>query len=250
MFEVADRKKWLFIRLKDVYYAPAIKSQEPGYDAVYYFFCQEPHNNSKGYTTAIIDLTQEEEVILMSFRLTTRRAVRNMARDSALRASIDEDPDTDQLDDFLKNYDAFTRLKGFNSAGRQRMSVLRQSKRLKLITATYNGEQLLQRVLVEDTEKIIPYYGYTKRLQEQDPGKLQLISRISKWVDYYSMIYWKNKGKKYYDLGGLFLDKESKGSQQVDHYKQGFRGKLIEEYEFIYPLTLKGRLFCLARNIF
>jgi len=250
VFEVAARKKWFFVNLKDVYYAPAINKKEPGYDAVYYFFCREPYKNSKGYPTAIIDLARDENIILQSFRLTTRRAVRKMVQDSALQVIIDEGPSAAQLDNFLKNYDDFTRQKGFSSAGRHRMTILRESNRLKLITASYSGEKLLQRLMVEDTDKVIPYYGYTTRLQEYDPAKLQLISRISKWVDYYSMLYWKNKEKKYYDLGGLFLDKGDKASQQVDHYKQGFRGELIEEYDFVYPLTWKGHLFCLARNFF
>ena len=243
MFEVGDRWKWS-LHMKDVYFAPEIRRQDPGYDVVYYFFCREPHPGARKYMSAVIDLNREDEEILQSFRESTRKAVRRMLRDDQFSMAIEENLEENQLEQFLENYDAFTREKGFYPADRQRVRLLFQSRRLRLVTAYYQEELLAHRLLLEDTEKILPFYGYTPRLHAHEHEKLQLISRVSKTVDYRSMLYAKTRGKRWYDLGGLFYHPGDDQGTRVDHYKEGFHGEVISEYEFLYPLTWKGRLFC------
>lgn len=244
MFETAHRRKMFLVRLKDVYYASEIKKDDPNVDVVYYFFCREPHEPCKEYLTAVVDLSRDEEEILRSFRRWTRQMIKRIKDDENLEITVLENPEIKDLLDFQRKYEAFSREKGFFCIQYNQLETLRSFGRLKILNACYENELITQRVLVEDDEKIVPYCCYTNRLNESNPEKIKTISCINKMVEYYSMVYWKDKGKKYYDLGGLFTDKNDEAGAKVNHYKDGFRGEHVTEYEFIYPTTRKGQLFC------
>ncbi|SMP54858.1 hypothetical protein [Anoxynatronum buryatiense] len=246
MFEVGDRLKG-FVRIKDVYYAPEIKRRDPGYDVVYYFFCRQSYPGAREYATAVIDLNRDEEALLHSFRDSTRKAIRRMLRDESLVIEIEESPTKMQVDSFLEKYDDFTRMKGFEPSERRRVYQLLAHHRIGMVTAWYEDRLLLQRILIEDTEKVLPYFGFTERLNETEAHRIQLISAVSKTVDYRCMLYWKEKGKHLYDLGGLLPADGDLSWQQVNHYKEGFHGEILKEYEFYYPLTWQGRLFCIFK---
>ena len=244
MFEVAHRKKMGILRLKDVYYAERISKNDQEYDAVYYFFCQESTDDCKKYTTTAVNLSMDEADLLKSFRKSTRQYITRMINDEDLKIETIEEPDEQQLKAFIQRYNQFTRKKGFYPADHRRIFTLNQAGRIVLLNAMDQNELVLQHIMIEDEYKAVSFYRYTIRLEESYPGKLRRISSVSKMVEYYCMLYWKKRNKKYYDLGGLFLDPANPSGENIDHYKDGFRGERINEYEFVYPLTWKGKVFC------
>jgi lipid II:glycine glycyltransferase (peptidoglycan interpeptide bridge formation enzyme) len=248
LFEIAPRKK-LFFRLVDRYYAPEIVKEDPGFDAVYYFYCQEPYKHCQKRYTAIVDLKREEEEILRSFRKRYREVINKMLKDENLEISVIDKPKKTEMDEFMQNYQEFTRQKGFSQPIQQRLNRLHEHGRLILLNATYEGDRLLQKVLMKDSKKFIFFLGYTTRLQEDDHDKIKIISAINKTVEYHCMLYAKNNGLDYYDLGGLFEDPENPSGVKVDHYKDGYKGENMTEYDFIYPLTWKGQLFCRLKRM-
>lgn len=249
MFEVGHRKKMGFLRLKDVYYAEQIKEKDPGYDAVYYFFCQESMGYGKKYVTTVVDLSMDESDMLGSFRKSTRQDIKRIINDENLKIETIENPDEHQLKVFILRYNQFTRKKGFYAADHHRIFKLNREGRIVLLNARYDNELTLQQIMIIDDHKAVAFYGYTIRLQERDTAKLKRISAISKMVDYYCMLYWKKKNKRFYDLGGLFLDPKDPEGENINQYKDGFRGNPIWEYEFVYPLTWKGRVFCWMKEM-
>lgn len=243
MFEVTHRKK-MGIRLKDVYYAKRIRENDPDYDAVYYFFCQESAGNGKRYLTTVVDLSMDEDELIASFRYSERRDIKRIINDINLEIETIIEPDDQQINNFILLYNQFTRMKGFSGPDEHRILTLNRAGRVALLNARYQDELVLQRIFVVDDEKVVIFNGYNTRLEESDSEKLKLLASISKMVDYHSMLYWKKRNKKYYDMGGLFMDPTNPSGEKIDHYKRGFRGDVFKEYEFIYPLTWKGTVFC------
>jgi len=244
LFEVAHRTKMGILRLKDVYYADKIRRNDPGYDAVYYFCCREPTENSKKYLTTAVNLSMDEGDLLASFRKSTRQDIKRIINDENANIATILAPEEDQIISFIRTYNQFTRKKGFYPADQHRIDTLHKAGRIVLLKATYDKELILEQMMMEDEHKAVALYGYTIRLDESDAGKLRLISSISKMVDYHCMLYWKKRNKQYYDLGGLIMEPANPSGDNINQYKAGFRGDLLVEYEFIYPLTWKGKVFC------
>jgi len=90
-----------------------------------------------------------------------------------------------------------------------------------------------------------------------------LISRANNFLHYEDMLYFQNLGMKIYDFGGYAIDTTDTSILNINRFKDGFRGKLIEQnhyesymfylinciYHQIKPCVVKMRLRKL-RNMF
>jgi len=113
MLSINHRHKLGFIKVKDIYYAPEVMNEHPGYDAVYYFNCQEPDINATEFNTMLIDLAPEPEMILNSFRKSTRVKIKKILRDPSLKYQMSENPEDHEMESYFRNYNCFAAQKRF-----------------------------------------------------------------------------------------------------------------------------------------
>ncbi len=250
MFDINHRKKFNLIRLKDVYYAPRIQQDHSGYDAVYYFHCQNPVGHSKEKKTMLIDLAREPEEILASFRKKTRVAIKKALENKEVYFEINEHPKTRDVEMFIKAYNAFAVQKNILACDENFLRMLLESDILIIASAIKGNELLCQFALINAQEKMVCYHGYNTRFSNlEDPDKVKLISQANRALEYYCMLDAKNRGKIYYDLCGLTEDPNNPGAEKVDQYKMGFRGQVATEYHFMRPVTFKGKVFCWVKQL-
>ena len=55
------------------------------------------------------------------------------------------------------------------------------------------------------------------------------------------MLYFKNMGLAYYDLGGWYGGNTDKEKLAINEFKEAFGGEKTREYTYLLPLTLFGK---------
>ena len=245
MIEANSRRKFKLIRLKDVYYASQVQGEHSGYDAIYYFNCQHSSKKAKEFKTMLIDLSREPKEILASFCKKTRAQVKKGLSDNRLTFNICEYPTAQDLENYCSAYDYFAKQKQILRSHKGLLNILNSENMLIIATVLIDNEKLCQFALIDLEDKMVCYHGYNTRFSFLDNAeKVKLISQANRALEYYCMIYAKESGKKYYDLCGLTLDPDNILTSNVDHYKKGFKGEVITEYNFIKPVTAVGMAFC------
>lgn len=245
MFAINRRTKFGFIRIKDLYYAPALQPSPADMDVVYYYHCQVPGPKARPFHTLLIDVSLGPEDLLATFRKSTRNAIRKVIRDNSIVISIEPVGNTAGLQAFIEAYDLFASQKGIQLCNRELLELLAAEERLILATARTSDDVLCQFLLIETDKKMVAYYGYNTRFSmEGDDKTASLIGKANRALDYQCMMYTREKGKSHYDFCGLTLNPDNEGTENVDHYKLGFGGEKFTEYHFMKPVTLKGWLFC------
>jgi len=250
MLDINDRKKFNLIRLKDIYYAPGIQPEQPGYDAVYYFYCQKPAGKARETKTMLIDLDREKEEILASFRKKTRVAIKKGLEHNQVHFEINEQPTNQELEMFVQGYNDFAVQKGILACDENFLRLLLKSDKLIIASALLEDELLCQFALINAEEKAVCYHGYNTRFANPDDAdRVRLISQANRALEYCCMLKAKTRGKRYYDLCGLTQDPGNPGAENVDQYKMGFKGRIETEYHFMQPITFKGQIFCWFKQL-
>lgn len=249
MFAINHRTKLGLIRIKDIYYAPAIQPPSAGIDVIYYYHAAISGPEAKPFHTLLVNVTKEPEELLASFRKSTRSAIRQAMGDPTIALEVkaldNHEGDREALEAFIKAYDQFASQKEIQPCNRELLTLLAAEKKLALATATLAGEVVCQFMLIEAADKMVVYYGYNTRFStENDSEKVTLIGKANRALEYQCMRFTRERGKAFYDFCGLTLDPENPEAGNVDHYKLGFGGEQVTEYHFMQPLTLKGQLFC------
>ena len=117
MFEINQRKK-MGIKLKDNYFADDIQAGEKDCDAVYYLHCKTPQKNSQEFQTLFIDLTQTENEIYEGFKRTNKQSVRKMLKEPLVDFIMIDDPQDEDIEEFISHFNEFAKNKGIYSADR------------------------------------------------------------------------------------------------------------------------------------
>ncbi len=250
MFSVNQRYKLGFVRLQDLYYATEIQAAPAGYDVVYYYHCRQPTHQAKKFTTLLVDLSPSPEEILKSFRKSTRSAIKKVLKEDAVVFDFQTSPDQKMLMQFIDRYNDFAKKKGIPWCNQALIAHVWQKQKLVLATAMHNERPICQFILIDAGEKMVVYYGYNARFQNEDETiNDKLISGANRALEYHCMLFAKDAGKKHYDLCGLTLDSDDPSAANVDQYKSGFRGEMVTEYHFMKAITMKGKIFCWLKQI-
>ncbi len=189
--------------------------------------------------TALLDLTQEEDIIWKSINKKTRRDIVK-ARNEGVRIEINT-----RVDDFLTMMNKFQRRKGF------RVFYLPDKKTIQqhgtLFTAVYDGEVLAADLCLEDDKGILDWLGCSKRL-ENTRFSQALLGHASRLIFWEIIRYAKLKGLKVFDFGGLWREDEIDNNEvkyNMNKYKLNFGG--ITEVRYTYRKTYSS-LFKIGQN--
>ncbi|MBP2027205.1 lipid II:glycine glycyltransferase (peptidoglycan interpeptide bridge formation enzyme) [Acetoanaerobium pronyense] len=244
MIELNHRKKLMAINLKDIYFAHSIIKEDPGYDVVYYFHCNEQGPDSTIFNTIFIDLKQSEEEILNQFNKTNRSLIKKLFKNNDFNIAITDCPTETEIEEFVEFYDMFAKKKGINRADKKLLYRLNDISSLSIGKAYHEGDLLSSMVFIKNKERVTGQYeGSGRFFFPENPHKVKMASKANRILEYMCMLHFKKEGLKIYDLGGVTLDPNDIEKANIDMRKKGFGGELVKEYHFMYPLTLKGKIF-------
>jgi len=250
VFSLNHRYKLGVVHLQDLFYATDIQAVPAGYDAVYYYHCQQSTHQAKPFITMLVDLSPSPREILASFRKSTRKEIAKTLQENAIVFDFQTTPSGDMLAQFIEGYDDFANKKGIDGCNQVLIMQIAEKHKMVIASAMHQDRVLCQFMLVDAGEKMVVYYGYNTRFQGHgETNNHKLISGANRTLEYQCMLFAKEAGKKHYDICGLTLNAADESAANVDQYKLGFRGKKVTEYHFMQAGTLKGRLFCWLKQM-
>lgn len=247
MFDINERTIFKFFRLKDRYFASKADKTIKDCDAIYYFYCDSPEKNAHPFTTLFIDIQHSDEEILNSFKKNYRQVLRKVIRENLFTYEFIEDPSEVDILDYVENFNRFARIKGIYFCDENLLRNLQKASKLRINKVFFEGEVVCSFAYIQDGNRVTAQYEWSARFwipRDRDADKYRIVGYSNRALEYFSMLYFRDKGVVLYDLCGLTLDEENMELSNIDRRKLGFGGEIIQVYHFIYPLTWRGKIFC------
>lgn len=180
-----------------------------------------PGFSCEKFTTLVIDLTQDLDIIWKKMDKSSCRYSINRAERDGIKVSINQN-----LEDFIKINNSFSKKKGL---GGERINLKFIKKYGVLFTSELNGEVLGGQVYLEDKNNIRWLVGASKRLEE-NKEKAILIGNANRLLIWEAIKYAKAKGIKEFDFGGYLENSNDKQKTNISNFKKSFGGNLTTHY--------------------
>ena len=187
------------------------------------------------YYTKHIDLSIDEEALKQSFSKRVRVKINHAKRDGVEFQiyRLDDDSQIEKYIDYcnkhLKSKKLLYRL--------SKKNVTSFLDNYMVTYATHNDEVLVMHGYFVDTESKTVYahesVSQFRTLEvEDDSISKNFISKANNFLHYQDMLYFKEQGIKTYDFGGYSVDTTDNSLLNINRFKDGFRGKLIQQNHY------------------
>lgn len=176
------------------------------------------------FFTKLIDLTQSEESLLMSFSADTRRLIRRADKEGiAFRESSD-------IDEFVRFFNRFSGQKRLNY-WLKADSLRKRVREYRITKAELHGDILFAHLYLCDrnTSRATILYGASILREEKRDISGAVLSSANRGLHFYDMCRLKQDGFRTYDLGGYAPDTTDDELRKINDFKDQFGGRLVHE---------------------
>ncbi len=234
-----------------IYFDDGVKSENV--DVLEYY--HQPSQNSDYLCTERysikINLKQDEQNIFNNMKKETRYEIRRALLKDNLRFEHFSNISATMIDDFYMFYNLF--------ASKKNISPLRKSNRVKIYAE--QNRILLSRVF-DNNNVVLCYHVY---LTINDKARLlfsasmiydpkissdvkAMIGRANRALHWQDILYFKNLGYSIYDFGGWYSGNTDVQKLKINNFKESFGGIIYKYYDYIVPITIKGRIYYLLKK--
>ncbi len=173
------------------------------------------------FSTLHVDLTMSKEKIWQEFSKTCKRFI-HKGEEFGLDVEINK-----------PNNNFFSLLNEFIGDKKHTSKITLQKYQQYIpygdvFTVTENNNILCGHFYLRDKDRCRLFWSASKRMQKGLEKKVGLINR---WLHWQAIQYYKEKGLKIYDFGGVNFDKKS-GAYGITQFKLSFGGAIVKEYHF------------------
>ena len=181
--------------------------------------------------TKLIDLRQSEDELFNEFGKNTKHKVKR-ALSEGMRFSPETNPDN-----LLKTYNEFSFAKGREPMDAPRLRAY--WPHMFATKLTCDGEVLVMHSYLFDPElrRACQQHSASLFRSTDDAQRQSMIGRANRLLHYLDMLWLKEKGAHIFDLGGYALNTQEPELIEVNEFKDGFGGRLVEESNY-YSLPL------------
>lgn len=239
---VINRRKKLFLKMETVYFAQDHRTYETDAHIVLFYLSEEYYPGAREFSTLRFDLTMSEEELFNSVSKTTRRRIRQAVQAGEYSIAFDDSPGDDKINEFCDNYDDFAVTKGIAESDRRLLFMARERNALCVSALRDSkGNMLCGTADIFDGRVVLGMYAYSHFRRFEDSGARSKISNANRYLYWELIRYYKQKGLKIMDMGGLGMGKEGPGLDSVDDFKLSFGGTVTTLYHFYFAKSLVGK---------
>lgn len=181
--------------------------------------------------TKIIDLSDNKEKILLSFRKNTRYDIRKS------ETNLNQFNANANVEDFVKFYNEFATIKNLSTLNGEFFKKQLKSKKVIITSLAVKGELIAMHSYLIDKKikRVRLWYSASsfRSFNKEDHDKRNLIARTNKNLHFKDMIYFKEKGYLKYDFGGYAFKSNKPDLIGINNFKDQFNGVLKEESNYI-----------------
>lgn len=219
-----ERKIYLFI-IKDIWWATEPYNVE-GYDSVTFYSCKNRINmegfSCVKFTTLIIDLDQDLDIIWKNMDKSSCRYAINRAKKDGIKIRLNQN-----YEEFYEINKSFKKNKNLPT-GFENIDFMK--KYGTLFISEIDGEILGGQLFLEDESHIRWLIGASKRL-EVDKKRATLIGNANRLMIWQAINYAKEKKIKEFDMGGYYTGKtKDEQKNRINIFKKSFGGNLVTQY--------------------
>jgi lipid II:glycine glycyltransferase (peptidoglycan interpeptide bridge formation enzyme) len=240
MLEI-DRKRYIF-KTKEIWFSD-YPFDVKGYASVTFLACKNKVDikgfTREEFTTLIIDLTQDLDVIWENMNKSSCRYSINRAKRDGVKVRLNQN-----YEEFYEINYSFRKNKGLPTGSGE---IEIWNKYATLFVAEFDGEILGGNLFLEDENTIRWLLGASKRL-EVKKEKATLMGNANRLMIWEAINYAKEKGIKEFDMGGYYTGKaKDEQKERINVFKRSFGGKLTTHY--IYQNDY-SKVYKLAKKIY
>ena len=240
MLEIT-RKRYIF-KTKEIWFSD-YPFDVKGYDSVIFRACKNKVDmkgfSREEFTTLIIDLTQELDVIWKNMSKSSCRYSINRAKRDGIKIKLNQN-----YEEFRELNQSFRESKGLPSGSE---TVEFMKKYGILFVTEFDGEILGGQLYLDDESNIRWLVGASKRL-EVNNEKATLIGNANRLMVWQAIQYAKEKGIKEFDMGGYYTgEAKDEQKERINVFKKSFGGELVTHY--IYQKDY-SKIYKLAKKIY
>jgi lipid II:glycine glycyltransferase (peptidoglycan interpeptide bridge formation enzyme) len=246
-------KKKYGIHISEIWYN-AQEDFENKSDVIIYKYVHKKKDKMSSFEdlfTIMVDLAPDEKDLFSRLSKTTKYQInRAREKDKVLCFTFleKEEKNEEKIKKYIEYFNEFAR-----SKKRPELTFAKLEK-------YYNNGALCIRCAADQDQSIIyTMHAYivsdnTARLHQsashfRNSGEADLkslIARANRRLHWDDILYFKSTGLKNYDFGGWYGGKTDAEKLSINQFKESFGGTIKQEYSYIVPGTLIGRLaiFC------
>jgi lipid II:glycine glycyltransferase (peptidoglycan interpeptide bridge formation enzyme) len=240
-------KQKFLTRIAETWYNFSEKP-EKAVDIFRYKFISENNPGAASYErlfTLLIDLTKNEEEIFSRIRKNSKYEItRAQNKDSIICAALIEAGTNDfkKITRYISFFNQFALSKGRSRINYPDLEQFFTVKNLCIRYASKNDEILTTHAYVISDNTARLHQSASLFRNSDNPEYRNMIGRANRYLHWDDILYFKRLGLRWYDLGGWYGGNENKEQLAINIFKESFGGQLKEEYSYIVPKTIKGKI--------
>jgi hypothetical protein len=203
----------------------------------HYFHCRDTRRHPGFHRdvkyTKVVDLSPSYETLFDSFSKHTRRKIKQGSKES-----FQFEWDVSELE-LIDVYSRFARDNNLPEVEKRLIDAYWPD--MKVTKLTYHGRTLVLHSLIVDKEarRACMLHDAAMFRQMPDQRHKNLIGFANRYLHFLDMMHLKDMGITSLDLGGYARDTKDPHLQNINEFKDGFGGELVEMSNYVsYPLHL------------
>jgi len=240
---VTNKREKIFLKLENVFFAEDYRSYKSYADIVLFLRSAKGNSKASVFNTLQIDLPLEEKILFAEIGKNYRYEINRAEKRDELCYSVTCKPTQSEIEEFCFFYNSFAANKGLLELNMEQLYLYRDLNALVISYMKNKSDELLcSHLYLADGTRALGLYFPSSFRMHTDNEQRTLIGRANKYLHWLDIKYFKARGFLCYDFGGLALDNIDKGMSNINEFKIHFGGNRVVEYDFYYPLTLKGKI--------
>lgn len=189
----------------------------------------------------ITNLSDDDESIYNSFRKNVKYEIRRSEKDGDyFKVYIGEEIDEDMMRSFGDVFEKMYSEKGITCSYNYKLAKKCIDCNCLVYSVGYHCHTPLvyHSYIIDDNNARL--YQSCSLFRDGDKREKQIIGGLNRALHWHDIKFFKQKGMKKYDWGGVSDPDNPNG---IDLFKIGFGGEPIEYYNLSFPVSLKGKLY-------
>ena len=198
------------------------------------------HGTSTPFFTLLVDLREEPGRLLTRMKKETRYEIRRATEKDRLSYQLWTAPGSDSRQQFREFYDKFALDRGLAPLNHQKLAQFADQGVLNLsLVRSEDGETLAWHSYYRGDRRVRLLHSAVS-LAGADASSRALIGRANRYLHWRDMSTFRDAGACLYDFGGWYAGKDDSKKMAINHFKEGFGGELVVNYNCLCGLTVAG----------
>ncbi len=200
-----------------------------------------PGARYKRFETRVLDLNQSSQALLEQMSKGTSYKIRRARDRDGVRAECLDPSRPGVLDHFERTYERFAALKGLSSLDRPLLDELAKERFLELsVVRDAAGQPLSYHAYYRDANRSCLLHAVSLYQTLSDSGARNVMGRANRYLFWCDILRHQADGLRTFDFGGWYPGKTDAQLLEINHFKEGFGGRVVQEYNCQQILSLKG----------